>query len=210
MNKPSVLLINGSPHRNGCTYTALTEVAGPLHAQRINTRIFQLGKKPVRGCTACRYCKTHGHCAFNDDTVNEVIALITAADGLVIGSPVHYASPNGALLALLDRVFYAGGGHFAYKPAAAVVSCRRGGGTASFDVLNKYFTISQMPVVSSQYWNIVHGNTPDEVRQDAEGLQIMRTLGRNMAWLIKSLAAARDTVPLPVTEPVAQRTNFIR
>jgi multimeric flavodoxin WrbA len=210
MSKPEVLLINGSPHKNGCTATALAEVAGQLHAHGLKTRWFHLGKKSVRGCVACRSCKTTHHCVFTDDAVNELIDSISAADGVVIGSPVYYAAPNGALLALLDRAFFAGAARFAHKPAAAIVSCRRGGGTASFDVLNKYFTISQMPVVSSQYWNAVHGNTSDEVRQDAEGLQIMRTLGRNMAWLIKSLAYAKDAIPRPEPEPVPQRTNFIQ
>ena len=132
------------------------------------------------------------------------------ADGIIIGSPVYYASPNGSLLALLDRVFYASGAAFAYKPAAAIVSCRRGGSTATFDVLNKYFTISNMPIVSSQYWNHVHGNTPEEVRQDLEGLQIMRTLGRNMVWLLKCIETAKETVPYPEKETVRHRTNFIR
>ena len=211
MSKPSVLLINGSPNRDGCTFTALTEVAGQLHDLGIGTKFFHLGKKATHGCVACRYCKKHGRCVFRgDDPANKLIDLIAGADGLIVGSPVYYASPNGALLALLDRVFYAGGRHFARKPAAAVVSCRRGGAATAFDVLNKYFAISQMPIVTSQYWNSVHGNTPDEVRQDAEGLQVMRTLVRNMAWLIKSLAAAKDTVPAPEKEAVAHHTNFIR
>lgn len=205
----NVLLINGSPHKNGCTHTALAEVAGQLNAQGIDTDIVHVGAKAIRSCMACGKCAGTGHCIFTDDPVNECIDRLRQADGLVVGSPVYYAGPNGGLCSLLDRMFYAKSAAYAYKPAAAVVSCRRGGATASFDRLNKYFTISNMPVVSSQYWNEVHGNTPDEVRQDREGMQIMRTLGRNMAWLIKSLAAARDTVPYPEREP-AEWTNFIR
>lgn len=205
----NVLLINGSPHKNGCTYTALNEVAGQLNKQGIETHILHIGSKPIRGCIACGKCVQTGACIFDDDPVNECVERLKQADGLVVGSPVYYASPSGALISLLDRVFYGKAAPYAFKPAAAVVSCRRGGATASLDVLNKYFTISQMPVVSSQYWNMVHGNTPDEVRQDAEGLQIMRTLGNNMAWMIKSLAAARNTVPLPEQEAHVW-TNFIR
>ncbi|MDR1380551.1 MAG: flavodoxin family protein [Tannerella sp.] len=205
-----VLLINGSPRKSGCTFTALSEIAGELEKQNIATRIFQIGTKAVRGCVACRQCSKTGRCCHSDDSVNECIGLIQKADGVIVGSPVYYASPNGALLALLDRVFYAGGGAFAYKPAAAIVSCRRGGAASAFDALNKYFTISDMPVVSSQYWNGVHGNTPEEVRQDLEGLQVMRTLGRNMAWLLKCIDVAKTTVPYPEKETVRQRTNFIR
>ncbi len=210
MSALNVLLINGSPHKKGCTYTALSEIAGELEKQGIQTRIFHIGMKAIRGCIACGQCEETGYCIGTDDPVNECIDLIKAADGIIIGSPVYYASPNGALLAMLDRVFYASGDAFAYKPAAAVVSCRRGGATATFDVLNKYFTISSMPIVSSQYWNQVHGHTPEEVRQDLEGLQIMRTLGRNMAWLLKCIKTAKETVPYPETEAVRHWTNFIR
>lgn len=205
----NVLLINGSPHKQGCTYTALSEVAGQLEKQGINTQIIHIGNKGIRGCIACLKCKETGYCTFSDDPVNECIDLLKQADGFVVGSPVYYASPNGSILAFLDRMFYAGGAKFAYKPAAAVVSCRRGGAGTSFDVLNKYFTISRMPIVSSQYWNAVHGNSPDEVKQDLEGLQIMRTLGDNMAWLLRCIDVAKDTVPYPEKEP-PQRTNFIR
>jgi multimeric flavodoxin WrbA len=204
-----VLLINGSPHKNGCTYTALQEVAGQLAAQDIGTEIFQLGTEPIRGCVACYKCTKTGRCAYDDDPVNACLEKATEADGLVVGSPVYFASANGALCALLDRMFYTANRRLAYKPAAAVVSCRRGGASAAFDRLNKYFTISSMPVVSSQYWNAVHGNTPEEVRQDAEGLQIMRTLGRNLAWMLLTRAAAGDKVPFPEKEKSA-RTNFIR
>ncbi|MDR2057289.1 MAG: flavodoxin family protein [Dysgonamonadaceae bacterium] len=206
----NVLLINGSPHKSGCTFTALSEIAGELEKQGIGTRIFHTGTKAVRGCIACGKCKETGHCACSDDPVNECIDMMKEADGIVVGSPVYYASPNGALLALLDRVFFAGGNAFACKPAAAIVSCRRGGAATAFDVLNKYFTISNMPVVSSQYWNEVHGQTPDEVRQDLEGLQVMRTLARNMAWLLKCIEVAKGTVPYPEKETERYRTNFIR
>ncbi len=201
-----VLLINGSPHPQGCTYTALREVADTLEAEGIETEIFQIGKAPVRGCIACRACARLGKCVFDDDPANELIAKLRAADGVVVGSPVYYAGPNGALCALLDRVFYAGG-DFSFKPAAAVVSARRSGTTAAFDRLNKYFTISKMPVVTSQYWNAVHGITPEDVKKDIEGLQVMRVLGRNMAWMLKTMAAAHQPTPEP--EP-RQATNFIR
>lgn len=201
-----VLLINGSPHENGCTYTALSEVAKVLETEGIETQIFQIGKKPVRGCIACGACGKLGKCAFDDDPANEMMRLMQEADGIVIGSPVYYAGPNGALCALLDRAFYAGSG-FEFKPAAAVVSARRSGTTATFDRLNKYFTINRMPVVSSQYWNGVHGSTPDDVKKDEEGLQTMRTIGYNMAWMLKSIADGKQ--PLPTIEPF-NRTNFIR
>ncbi|MCH5163620.1 MAG: flavodoxin family protein [Clostridiales bacterium] len=202
-----VLLINGSPHEKGCTYTALTEVAKALEGQGVKTRIFHIGTKPVRGCIDCGACAKLHKCAFNDDVVNELIPLMQEAEGIVIGSPVYYAGPNGALCAVLDRAFYAGGGLVAFKPGAAIVSARRSGTTAAFDRLNKYFTISRMPVVSSQYWNGVHGNCPEEVLKDAEGLQTMRTIGYNMAWLIKSIKDGKQ--PLPQIEQ-RQGTNFIR
>jgi multimeric flavodoxin WrbA len=204
-----VLMINGSPHEKGCTFTALTEVACQLEQEGITTSIEHIGHGPIRGCTACYRCFDTGYCVFTDDPVNRFVDLLVEADGLVVGSPVHYAGPNGALCALLDRVFFGKSAKYAFKPAAAVVSCRRGGASASFDRLNKYFTISGMPVVSSQYWNSVHGTTPEEVQQDLEGLQTMRTLGRNMAWLLKCLEAGKGTVPYPEREPWA-RTNFIR
>ena len=206
----NVLLINGSPHKNGCTHTALSEVAGQLNRHGIDAYIFHIGARPIRGCIACGKCVQTGSCVFNDDPVNECVERLKNADGLVVGSPVYYASPNGALLALLDRVFFGKAAPYAFKPAAAVVSCRRGGSTASFDALNKYFTISQMPIVSSIYWNMVHGNTPEEVKQDLEGLQIMRTLGNNMAWLLKCIAAGKEQgIDFPQREPFI-RTNFIR
>jgi multimeric flavodoxin WrbA len=206
----NVLLINGSPNKDGCTFTALSEIADVLEKQGISASIFHIGTSAIRGCTACGTCRNAGYCSYKGDIVNECIDRMKKADGLIIGSPVYYASPNGALLALLDRAFFASGGAFAYKPAASVVSCRRGGATAAFDALNKYFSLSNMPIVTSQYWNQVHGHTPEEVRQDLEGLQVMRVLGRNMAWLLKCIEAAKGTVPCPEKEPERLWTNFIR
>lgn len=204
-----VLLLNGSPHKKGCTYTALSEVADQLGKNGIDSQIMHIGTRAVHGCTACGSCRKTGLCIFDDDPVNECIGLLKEADGFIVGSPVYYAAPNGALCALLDRMFFGKNGAYAYKPAAAVVSCRRGGASAAFDRLNKYFTISSMPVVSSQYWNSVHGNTPEEVRQDLEGLQTMRRLANNMAWLLKCIEAGKGTVPYPEQEPWTP-TNFIR
>lgn len=205
-----VLLINGSPKAKGCTYTALVEIANELEKENIETEIFHVGNKPIRGCMACNGCsKTNGKCVFDDDAVNIALEKAKEADGFIFGSPVHYASASGAITSFLDRFFYAGNG-FQYKPGAAIVSCRRGGSTAAFEQLNKYFTISNMPIVSSQYWNMVHGNTPEEVKQDLEGMQTMRYLGKNMAWLLKSIQAGKEAgVKLPEKEPRAV-TNFIR
>lgn len=203
-----VLLINGSPHEKGCTYTALEETANMLRESGIDTEIFHIGKK-VDGCIGCGGCKNHGHRCVFGGTVNEALDKMEEADGLILGSPVYFASPNGSMMGFLDRMFYAGN-CFEYKPAAAVVSARRGGTTASLDALNKYFMIRNMPVVSSQYWNMVHGNTPDEVKRDLEGLQIMRTLGKNMAWLLKSLDAGKKSgLSIPKKEE-AIKTNFIK
>jgi multimeric flavodoxin WrbA len=210
INKMNVMLVNGSPNEKGCTYTALCEVEKELNKQGIETEIFHLGKKPIRGCTACRKCSELGKCVFDDDAVNVALAKAEQADGFVFGSPVHYAGPSGFIKSFLDRCFFAGGDRFAYKPGAAIVSCRRGGAGSAFDQLTTYFTLSNMPVVSSQYWNMVHGGTPREVLQDLEGLQIMRTLGRNMAWLLKSIQAGKKAgVALPETEERVW-TNFIR
>ena len=185
-----VLLINGSPKEKGCTFTALSEVAGALEKNGVETEVFHIGTKPVRGCVACAKCKATGLCVFDDDVCNSLIEKINEADGIIVGSPVYFSGPNGVLCALLDRVFFSNySSKFNHKPAAAVVSCRRAGSTAALDRLNKYFTIAQMPVVSSSYWNMVHGNAPEHVLLDLEGLQIMRTLGKNMAWMLKSIEA---------------------
>ncbi len=205
----NVLLINGSPHQHGCTHTALQEVAKQLKVEGVKTQELHIGSQAIRPCIACGKCFQTGECVFQEDRVNEAVKLLQEADGLVVGSPVHYAAPNGSLCAFLDRMFFRKSSRFAYKPAAAVVSCRRGGASAAFDRLNKYFTISSMPVVSSQYWNSVHGNTPDEVRRDLEGMQVMRTLARNMAWLLKCIKTAKATVPFPQQEERIA-TNFIR
>ena len=205
-----VLLVNGSPNKKGCTYTALCEVEKELNMQDIETEIFYIGEKPIRGCTACGKCSETGKCVFDDDAVNVALVKADKSDGFVFGSPVHYAGPSGFIKSFLDRCFFAGSDVFAYKPGAAIVSCRRGGATVALDQLNKYFTINNMPVVSSQYWNMVHGNTTEDVLQDLEGLQTMRVLGRNMAWLLKSIQAGKKAgVALPDTEERIW-TNFIR
>ena len=204
-----VFMINGSPHEKGCTYTALSEVAGQLEKEGIETNIFHIGGEAIQGCIDCGGCAETGHCVFDDDPVRACGDLAEKADGIVIGSPVYFAAPSGPLCAFLDRMFYPRRAAFAHKPGAAIVNCRRGGASAAFDRLNKYFTVSNMPVVSSQYWNATHGLTPEEVRQDLEGMQTMRTLGRNMAWLLKCIEAARGTVPYPETETRVV-TNLIR
>jgi len=204
-----VILINGSPNKEGCTYTALREVETSLQKHGIETEIIYLGKQPVSGCIACGACQKTGRCAVNDK-VNELLEQLPDTDGIVIGSPVHYAAASGQITSFLDRAFFAGGGRWVNKLGAAVVSCRRGGASAAFDQLNKYFTMNSMPVVASQYWNQVHGFTPDDVQQDLEGLQTMRTLANNMAWLLASVEAGRKAgVPLPEIEETIF-TNFIR
>lgn len=208
-----VMLVNGSPHQQGCTYTALKEVAGVLETQGLETTLFWIGNRPMAGCMACGNCARTGKCVF-DDRVNEFLAIAGDYDGFIFGSPVHYAAMSGALTAFMDRVFYADGSSgrrsFYLKPAAAIVSARRAGTTAALDQMNKYFLISQMPVIASQYWNMVHGSKPEDIQLDAESMQIMRTLGRNMAWFLKCMAAGQAAgVPLPEREPRAV-TNFIR
>ena len=205
----NVLLINGSPHEDGCVYTALSEVAKEIEKEGLETTIFHIGNQAIYGCTGCGACRENLRCVFTDDRVNEAIDLLIKADGLVVGSPVYYAGANGALCSFLDRMFFIKARLYAYKPAAAIVNCRRGGAASAFDRLNKYFTISNMPVVPSQYWNATHGTTVEELRQDLEGLQVMRTLGRNMAWMVKCFAQSAKDHPTPQPEQRVM-TNFIR
>lgn len=206
-----VLMINGSPNQEGCTFTALSEIAKSLQEEGIDTEIIQIGKNAIRDCIGCGACrKNGGTCIFKDDMVNEIIEKAKTSDGFIFGSPVYYAHPAGRLLTLLDRLFYAGGSAFRYKPGAAIVSARRAGTTASIDAITKHFTINNMPVVSSNYWAMVHGNTPEQVKQDLEGLQIMRLLGKNMAWILKCIEAGKKA-GINHPEPVEKiYTNFIR
>ncbi len=204
----NVLLINGSPHKDGCTFTALNAVAQTLNKEGIDTEIIHVGNKDIRGCISCRRCAQTGKCVF-DDLVNETAPKFAVCNGIVIGSPVYYASANGTLISFLDRLFFSTSFDKTMKVGASVVSCRRAGNTATFDELNKYFTISNMPIASSQYWNMIHGNSAREALQDLEGLQTMRTLGRNMAFLIKSIQLGKDQFGLPEKEP-GIFTNFIR
>ncbi len=203
-----VLLINGSPHTKGSTYTALHEMEKVFGRENIETEILHVGNKGIRGCVACGFCAEKGKCAL-DDMVNETASKFEECDGLVVGSPVYYASANATLIAFLDRLFYSTHFDKTMKVGASVVSARRGGLSATFDELNKYFTISGMPVASGQYWNSIHGNNAEEAAQDAEGLQIMRTLANNMSFLMKSIALGKEKYGLPKKEPF-QRTNFIR
>ena len=204
-----VLLVNGGPHEKGCTYTALEEVSKTLQKSGIETEIIWLGVSPIAGCIGCNACLKTGKC-FRNDIVNDFIEKSKEADGFVFGTPVHFASSAGSLTSFMDRVFYGRGDLFKNKPACCVVSCRRGGATATFDQINKYFSICNMPIVTSQYWNQVHGTNPDEVRKDEEGMQTMRTLGNNMAWLLKCIDVAKNNgVEYPENEK-AVKTNFIR
>ncbi len=209
-----VMLVNGSPHKTGCTNRALEEIARTLEDAGVEAEIFWIGAKPVGGCVACGGCSTRGACVFND-TVNEFRAKAAEADGFVFGAPVHYAHAAGSLLGFMDRLFYANGragqpNVFAHKPAAAVASARRAGTTAALDDIQKFFTISQMPIVSSRYWNNVHGNSVEEVEQDKEGLWTMRQLGRNMAWMLKCIEAGRAAGIEPPAQEAGTWTNFIR
>jgi multimeric flavodoxin WrbA len=208
-----VLLVNGSPHEKGCTYTALSEIASALGTCGIESEIFWIGAKPISGCIACMACGKSGKCSI-DDIVNKFTAIAKNADGFVFGSPVHFASASGALRSFMDRVFYsdmrAGNQSFYLKPAAAVVSARRAGTTAALDQINKYFMISQMPIISSRYWNMVHGAQAEDAKRDEEGIQTMRILGRNMAWFLKCKEAGEKAgVTLPEVEQTVF-TNFIR
>ena len=208
-----VLLVNGGPHKNGCVNTALEEVAKSLNNEGIDTEIFWIGTKPIAGCIACKTCSKTGKSVF-DDVVNEFVEKAQDADGFIFGSPVHYAGATGAMTSFMDRVFYSAslGGkidRFLYKPASTVISARRAGTTATYDQLNKYFGITQMPIISSRYWNMIHGNTPEEVKQDKEGMQIMRILGKNMAYYLKCIQAGKEKGIEPPKQEETQYTNFI-
>ena len=207
-----VLLVNGGPHKEGCTYTALKEVEKELNNEGIETEIFWVGIKPISGCIACHKCSEIGKCVF-DDVVNEFAEKAKKADGFVFGTPVHYAAASGAITSFMDRLFYSTFSNpdiFRLKPAATVVSARRAGTTATFEQLNKYYTMTQMPVISSRYWNMVHGTNPEEVKKDEEGMQIMRILGKNMAYYLKCMAAGKEKgIHPPAIEPITF-TNFIR
>ncbi len=203
-----VLMINGSPHAKGNTYTALHEMEKIFAENSVETEILHIGNQVVRGCIACYSCVKNGKCVF-DDIVNEIAPKLEVCDGLVIGSPVYYASANATLIAFLDRLFYSTHFDKTMKVGASVVAARRGGLSATFDELNKFFTIAGMPIASSQYWNSIHGREPGEAQQDAEGLQTMRTLARNMTFLMKGIALGKEVYGLPEKEPF-QRTNFVR
>ena len=208
--KMKVLLVNGGPHKEGCTYTALKEVEKELNNEGIETEIFWVGVKPISGCIACGKCNEIGKCVF-DDVVNEFAEKCKDADGFIFGTPVHYASASGSITSFMDRLFYSTSSDiFRLKPAATIVSARRAGTTATMDQLNKYFSINQMPIISSRYWNMVHGNNPEEVKQDEEGMQIMRILGRNMAYHLKCQEAGKKAgINMPEKEKT-KLTNFIR
>lgn len=209
-----VLLVNGSPHKEGCTYTALEEVSKTLNEEKINTEIFWIGNKPIGGCIACKKCKELGRCVFND-TVNEFIQKAEEVDAFIFGTPVHYAGATGNITGFMDRTFFASSqagksNLFLYKPVATVISARRAGTTSTYDQLNKYFGITQMPIISSRYWNMVHGQTPEEVKKDDEGMQIMRILARNMAYYLKCIEAGKEKgIQLPKQEKI-NFTNYIR
>lgn len=203
-----VLLINGSSREKGCTATALGEVARALNEEGVQTETVFIGNAPLSDCLACGSCRKTGKCVI-DDIVNKIAEKAAECDGFVFGSPVYYAHPSGRILTVMDRLFYSGARHFKFKPAAAIVSARRAGTTASMDDMNKYFGISSMPIVSSTYWNAVHGKEPEEVREDKEGLMTMRNLGKNMAWMLKCIQAGKEKgIVAPENEKVY--TNFVR
>lgn len=204
-----VLMLNGSSNQKGCTYTALCEIGKELNNNGIDYEIFQMGSAPVRDCIGCGKCTANG-CVFGDDKVNEFVEKAKNADGIIFGSPVYYAHPSGRIQSFLDRAFYSSKKHFMFKPGASIVSARRAGTTASMDVLNKYFSISCMPIVSSSYWNMVHGSRPDDVLKDLEGVQIMHNIGINMAWMLKNIEAGKKAgITLPELKS-GNSTNFIR
>lgn len=205
-----VLLFNGSPRVNGCTYTALLEIANVLNAQEIETEILQIGNKPVQDCIGCNGCSNKGKCVFSNDPTNEWIEKAKSADGFIFGTPVYYAHPSGRILSAMDRLFYAGGKEFEHKPAAVINSARRAGTTATLDTISKHLSDAQMPIITSTYWNMVHGNTPEQTKQDLEGMQTMRNLATNMAWILRCIEAGKKSgIDVPVTENSVW-TNFIR
>lgn len=205
-----VLLFNGSPRANGCTFTALSVIARELETENIETEIIQTGNKPVRDCIGCRGCVGKGKCVFGDDPVNEWTEKAKAADGFVFGTPVYYAHPSGRILSLMDRMFYSAGDAFAQKPGAVIASARRAGTTASLDAISKHLSICQMPIVTSTYWNMVHGNAPEQVLEDKEGINTMKNLARNMAWLLKCIDAGKAAGVTAPENDRSIRTNFIR
>ena len=203
-----VILVNGSPNEKRCTYTALKEVEETLNKHNIETELIWLGNKPISGCLGCGACLKTGRC-FMNDIVNEFLDKAEYADGFIFGTPVHFASASGMITSFMDRAFYGRSNLFKNKPAAGIVSCRRGGASSTFDMLNKYFAMNNMPIITSQYWNMVHGNKPEEVKQDLEGMQTMRTLANNMAWILKCIEAGKNNgIDYPENEPII-RTNFI-
>ena len=204
-------MINGSAREGSNTRIALLEIAKTLVEHGIESEIVDIGTEPIRDCVSCGKCsKLGGRCTFDDDLVNRIIEKAEGADGFIFGTPVYYAHPSGRILTLLDRVFYAGSSAFAFKPGAAVACARRAGTTASLDVLNKYLTIARMPVVSSTYWNVVHGRRVGESPMDAEGMQTMRNLGKNMAWLLKCIELGRENGIVPEENERGSFTNFVR
>lgn len=204
-----VILVNGSPHKQGCTYTALEEIKKTLEKNGVETEEFWLGNKPTAGCIGCGSCIETGKC-FVDDKVNEFLEKVPSTDGFIFGTPVHFASGSGMITSFMDRVFYGRRNLFKNKLAACVVSCRRGGATSTFDQINKYFAMNNMPIITSQYWNMVHGSKPEDVLKDEEGMQTMRTLANNMAWLLKCIEAGKNTgIKEPENEKIIQ-TNFVR
>ena len=204
-----VILVNGSPHEKGCTYTALKEIENTLNNQDIETEIFWLGNKPISGCLGCGSCLKSGKCFINDK-VNEFLDKVKETDGFIFGTPVHFASASGMITSFMDRAFYGRSNLFKNKPSAGIVSCRRGGASSTFDMLNKYFSMNNMPIVTSQYWNMVHGSKPEDVLKDEEGLQTMRTLANNMSWLLKCIEAGKKSgIKEPENEKIIS-TNFIR
>ena len=203
-----VLMLNGTPRKDGCTARALEEMARVLRQEGVEVDILHIGRQAIRGCVACGGCEKLGRCVYQDEFFAGAVAKFEQADGLVVGSPVYYGSANGSLISLLDRLFYSTSFDKTMKVGAAVVSCRRGGNTAAFDELNKYFTISSMPVVSSRYWNMVHGFTKEDVEKDLEGLQTMRILARNMAFLMRAIAAEKEKNGLPAKEETSYFTSF--